>query len=150
MLVTIEEADQTLVKFTEKPGKGQSNFELMIPYLISFKVSASDSGIHWETAFETVFTLRTGVELETQSNRLFVAITNPETTSMDIKIDNVGIQSEIELFTSEYNRFLKDHLNLFNEALFEDGFLLPIADYFRLNFQYQDGALNTEINFEGN
>ena len=40
-----------------------------------------------------------------------------------------------------------DHIDLFNEVMFEDAHLLPIPDYFRVGFTYLDGAMVAELNF---
>ena len=147
MKVSIEEGGYSQVVFKEKPTNGQQNFNLRMPLDITFKVSLSPGSKAYETAFRATFILEMGVVMQTQGNKVFAMIDDIKNAGLEIKEDKVDIVNELELFEKEFDRFLSHHLNLFNEALYEDSYISKIPKYFRLDFTYLEGAMIAEVNF---
>jgi hypothetical protein len=148
MRVTIEQASNSQVQFKQDPEGNDSHFDVYNNFLISFYTSLSDRNDSWQPAFIGEFKIASGVSLRTQRNRLFVSVENPRNEGVTIKKDNVHIHEEMDIFNEEIDRFMADYLDLFNEVMFEDSQLMPIPDYFRVQFTYLDGAMVAELNFK--
>lgn len=100
------------------------------------------------TDFSGIIQIDVGFELRTQSNRVFVSAANPSVSSINIYEDKIDIKSEYQIFFDEFNRFMEDYTTTFNEVLFENGQLMPIPSYSRMNFVYLDGAVIGEVDFD--
>ena len=90
MKIKIEETDLSSVKITEYKING-SNINMTVPYRATWMVAASNSGRSWETAFEAVFTLKFGMDLMTQANRIFFSVSNVSLIGLHSEKDNIGV-----------------------------------------------------------
>jgi hypothetical protein len=144
MQIDIASAGDSTVIFSSDED---TPFTVNTPFLVSFKYAAGSSGRTWKTGFEAMFTIEYGIDLSTQSNKLYFKIEDPQYVQMDIKQDAVDILHEIDIFEEEVDRFMKDYTDMFNTIMFTGGQTLPVPDYMRMDFEFEDGAMYAEMDF---
>lgn len=82
---------------------------LVIPLDISFITDITGEQKNYLNAFRGLFEIEFLVKLQNENNLLFPRVEDPQLKNLVIKNDNSGILDEIQVFTSEFNRLIKDY-----------------------------------------